>query len=60
MSGYLATSHEKSDVVDLDDEYVPGAQASLGAALQLSFVRLGVEYNVAQVNSFSLKVGIAF
>jgi hypothetical protein len=60
VSGYLANSNEKSSVVDLDDEHVPGAQASVGAALQLSFVRLGVEYNVAQVNSFSLKVGIAF
>jgi hypothetical protein len=57
VSTYLSTAHEKSAVVALDDEHVLGAQASVGASVQLSVARLGVEYNVARVNSFSLKVG---
>ena len=57
VSTYLSSSHEKSAVVALDDERVLGAQAVVGASVQLSVARLGVEYNVARVNSFSLKVG---
>lgn len=60
VSGYLASSHEKTTAVSLRDEHVPGAQANVGAALQLSAARLGVEYNVAAVRSLSMKVGIAF
>ncbi len=40
------------------DERVLGAQAMVGAALQVSKARLGVEYNVSKVNSLSIKVGI--
>lgn len=58
-STYLSSSHEKTAVVSLDDEHVAGAQAMLGTVVQLSVVRLGVEYNVAKVQSLSLKVGIA-
>jgi hypothetical protein len=58
VSSYLSTSHETTPVVTLGDERVLGAQAMIGAAAQLSAVRLGVEYNVAKVNSISLKVGI--
>lgn len=58
VSTYLSASHEKSAVVTLDDERVLGAQAMAGAALQLSKARLAVEYNVARVNSLSLKVGV--
>jgi len=57
VSSYLSTSHEKTTAVDLDDEQVLGAQAMIGASVQLSVARLGVEYNVARVPSFSLKVG---
>jgi hypothetical protein len=57
-STYVSSSHEKTAAVSLDDEHVAGAQAMLGAAVQLSVVRLGVEYNVAKVQSLSLKVGI--
>ena len=58
VSSYLSTSHEKAAAVSLHDERVLGAQATLGAAVQLAMARLGVEYNVARVNSFSLKVGV--
>ena len=57
-STYFSTSHEKTAAVNLPDERVLGAQAMVGAALQLSAARVGVEYNVAKVNSFSLKLGI--
>jgi hypothetical protein len=59
VSTYLSTSREKTAAVPLDDERVLAAQAMVGAAVQLSMARLGVEYNAAKVHSFSLKVGIA-
>jgi hypothetical protein len=58
VSSYLASSHDKSAVVALDDEKVLGAQATVGATAQLSAVRLGVEYSVARVRSVSLKIGV--
>jgi hypothetical protein len=58
VSTYLSRSHEKSAVVNLDDEQVLGAQGMVGAAVQVSKARLGVEYSVAKVPTFSLKVGI--
>jgi hypothetical protein len=58
VSTYIATSHEKTVAVNLDNERVLGAQAMAGAALQLSKVRLAAEYNVAKVRSISLKVGV--
>ena len=57
-STYLSNSHEKSAVVNLDDEHVMGAQAMVGASVQLSVARLAVEYNVSKVNSLSLKIGV--
>ena len=57
VSTYLATAHEKTAVVTLDDERVVGAQATMGAALQLSKARLSAEYNFAKVGSTSLKIG---
>ena len=57
VSTYLASAHEKTSAVTLDDENVIGMQGTVGAAVQLSKARLGVEYNVARVSSFSLKVG---
>jgi hypothetical protein len=57
-STYLSSSHEKTTVVDLQDEHVLGAQAMVGATLQVSKARLGVEYNAAKVNSVSIKIGV--
>jgi hypothetical protein len=57
VSSYFAMSHEKSALVDLDDERVGGSQAMVGAVLELSAARLAVEYNAAKVNSLSMKVG---
>lgn len=58
VSTYLTSAREKSSVVDLDAERALGAQATVGAALELGLVRLAAEYNAAAVNSVSLKVGI--
>ncbi|MFN8581427.1 MAG: hypothetical protein U0163_10675 [Gemmatimonadaceae bacterium] len=58
FSSYFARGHEKSAVVNLKDEYQGDSQAMLGAALRVGSVRLGAEYGIAHVNSFSLKVGI--
>jgi len=57
VSSYFTMSHEKSDAVNLDNEYVGGSQAMVGAALKMSGARLALEYNKAQVNSLSMKVG---
>jgi len=58
VSSYLASSHEKSAVVNLADEHVLGGQAMMGAEVQLSKARLAAEYSVSRVSSFSLKVGM--
>ena len=57
ISSYFSMSHEKSDLVSLDNEYIGGSQAMVGAVLQLSSARLAIEYNKAKVNSISMKVG---
>jgi hypothetical protein len=57
ISSYMTMSREKSPVVDLDNEYVGGSQAMVGAVLQLSGAKLALEYNAARVNSVSMKVG---
>ena len=57
ISSYLSMSNEKSPVVDLDNEYVGGSQAMVGAVVRLAGARLAMEYNAAQVNSISMKVG---
>jgi len=59
-SWYLSRAHEKSAVVDLHDELVPGAQGALGAALDVGAARLGAELSAARVRSFSLKLGVGF
>ncbi len=57
-SAYFARSHEKSAVVDLEDEGVLGAQGMLGAELKLFRVRFAAEYNAAKVQTLSFKVGL--
>ena len=60
ISTYLSTSHEKTEAVNLDNEQVFGAQAMVGAVAKLWFARLGVEYNFANVNTLSFKIGLGF
>lgn len=58
VSTTLARSHEKSSVVDLDDENVFDTQATLGVEARVWRARLGVEYGFARVSSFSVKMGM--
>lgn len=54
----LSRSHEKSAVVDLDDENVFGAMGTVGAVAQIYMTSVAVEYAFARVPSLSLKVGV--
>jgi hypothetical protein len=58
VSTYLASSHEKSAVVHLNDEHVLGGLAMLGAEMRVSKARFAAEYGVSRVNSFSLKLAV--
>ena len=57
VSSYLSHAHEKTEAVRLNDEFVEGMQGMVGASVQVSVARIGVEYNFANVNSFSYKLG---
>ena len=57
VSSYFSMASEKSPLVNLDNEYVGGSQATVGAALDLAGARLAIEYSAAKVNSLSMKVG---
>jgi hypothetical protein len=58
VATYLASSHEKTNAVNLADERVIGVMATLGAQLQLSVVRVAAEASVAKLPSISMKFGI--
>lgn len=60
VSTFLSNAYEKSKVVDLKDEHTVGLQGQIGAVAQISMARIGVEYSVAKVSSFSIKLGVAF
>lgn len=60
VSTYLSRSHELASVVDLKDESVLGVRGMIGAAMKISFAKVGIEYNMAAVNSISFKVGVGF
>jgi hypothetical protein len=57
VSGYLARAHEKTPVVNLANENVIGARASVGAELRVSKARIAAEYNAARVGGISFKIG---
>ncbi len=56
----FAHGHEKSNVVNLKDENVFGFQGAVGASANISIVRLGIEYNMARINTLSYKIGIGY
>jgi hypothetical protein len=58
VSASLGRAHEKSSVVDLEDENVFGAQATLGLEARVWKAKVAVEYGVARVSSFSVKMGV--
>lgn len=59
-SSFLSSSHEKSAVVDLEDERVAGVHAFAGVDARLSFLRVGFEYDTGAVATRTIKVGLAF
>jgi hypothetical protein len=59
-SSYLSYSQERSDVVDLDSEIVPGSQAMIGAVAEAYRTRLAVEVSSARVQTVSFKLGVTF
>lgn len=58
MSASLGRSHEKSSVVDLEDENVFGALATAGVEARVWKARVAAEYGFARVSSFSVKIGM--
>ena len=58
VATYLASSHEKSRLVNLADVRALGAIGTLGAAAQLSVVRVAAEASVSRVPSVAMKFGI--
>ena len=60
VSGYLARAQETTTKVDLDDESVFGLQAMVGTSMNISVLRIGAEFNLADVTGYSLKIGYPF
>jgi len=60
LSSYLTHAHEKTEVVTLKDENISGIQCMAGAVAKISIARIGVEYNFANINTFSYKLGVNF
>ena len=60
LSTYLSHAHEKTEAVNLHDENVDGYQGNAGIVAQIYCVRLGAEYNLASVKTFSYKLGVSF
>jgi hypothetical protein len=56
----LTRSHEKSDLLNLKDENVAGLQATAGAVAHIRNFSLAAEYNLAKVNTVSLRLGYNF
>lgn len=56
----LARSHEKSDLVNLNDEIATGFQAMAGAVVNIRNFSIATEYNLASVNSLSFRLGYNF
>jgi len=59
-SVYLSHSREKSAVVDLKNENVVGPQFMVGAVATIWNFRFAAEYNVSNINTFSIRLGYNF
>ena len=60
VSGYLARAQETTTKVNLDDENVLGLQGMVGTSVNISRLRIGAEWNFADVAGYSFKLGYAF
>jgi hypothetical protein len=59
-SVYFTSSHEKSELVNLKNEHALGLQGTFGAVANIKNFRLAAEYNLANVNTFSFRLGYNF
>ncbi len=57
LGASLSRSHEKTAAVALEDESVWGAHGTFGVLARYGVASLGVEYGVARVQSFSIRLG---
>ena len=60
VSGYVSSTHEKTEKVDLHDENLLGVQGMVGMTARIKFARLGVEYNIGNTSTVSVKLGVGF
>ena len=58
VSGFLSHGHERTSKVNLADENVLGAQATLGVAARISRMKLGAEYNLARVSGYAFRISV--
>lgn len=56
----VSQTAEKSDLVVLNNETRLGFAAGAGANLQLSILRVGIEYSPGSLNTVSYKIGVAY
>lgn len=59
-SAYITHAHDKTEAVVLEDENIFGVQSMLGLTTEIYFITLGAEYNFANVNTVSYKIGANF
>lgn len=60
ISSYLLSAREITEKVDLQNELTADGQGMVGAVIRLASARIGVEYNLARINTISFKLGVAF
>jgi hypothetical protein len=56
VSGYVSRGQEHTSKVDLENETIFGVRGTAGVSVKISVLRLGAEYTVAEVPSYSFKV----
>lgn len=60
ISSYLTATHEKTNAVELHDEQMIGVQACTGLVVKVAALHVAAEYNVANLNTLSFKIGARF
>ena len=60
VSGFLSSTRETTEKVDLKNENLIGAQGMVGVTARIKFARLGVEYNISRTSTLSFKIGVGF
>ena len=60
MTGLITHTNETTEKVNLNSENIITAQATLGTQLDWKYLTLAAEANLAEVNTYKLKVGSSF